>query len=242
MAGGIAGIVSDSGYVIYDDTPGKMANLEALRRFRSIDLAELTRLFLPYKERAQVDPGYAVDDALSDLARQLGVDPAAVLAARRTIRVERELREGVRETLVELLRRGVPFVILSDSHQTGAQMRLKYESELGLDHLVSDFVTSKDTGLRKPDPRMFRAAGERIAAALGGGELDSSRIAFLGHDLDELQGAHRAGLRPLAVYFHGRREEIPFIPEPDILTGFADLLRLLDAGERPPVSAGQIRV
>ena len=227
--GGIAGIVSDSGYVIYDDTPGKMANLEAVRRFRNIDLAELTRLFLPYKERAQVDPGYAVDDALSDLARQLGVDPGAVLAARRTIRVQRQLREGVRETLVELHRRGVPFVILSDSHQTGAQMRRKYEAELGLDHLVSDFVTSKDTGLRKPDPRMFQFAGQRIAATLGRGELPPSRVAFLGHDLDELEGAQRAGLRPLAVFFHGLREEIPFIPDADILSGFADLLRLLES-------------
>jgi FMN phosphatase YigB (HAD superfamily) len=226
MSKKIAGIISDSGYVLYDDTPGKLANHEAVRRLYEIGYDDFIQRLGPYRRRAQQDPDYSGEDALRSLSRELGIDADDVLAVRRSLKQARALRDGVRETLAEIRRRGLPFVILSDTYRTADQLREKYEKELGLADVVTGFITSKDMGLRKPAPGMYEAACRRVAAALPEPAPGCSEVAFLGHDLDELEGAHRFGLRPLAVYFRGRRDEIPFIPERDILSDFAGLLRL----------------
>ncbi len=227
MSGQIVGIISDSGYVLYDDTPGKRANHEAVRQLYEIDYDEFTDRICPYHHRAQRDPAYSGEDALADLARELGIDAHRVLKNRRELRTTRVLRDGVRKTLVELKRRGIPFVILSDTHRTAVQMEKRYETVLGLVGQVTGFITSKDLELRKPDPGMYEAAYRKVVSALPAPQPAPARVAFLGHDLDELEGAHQYGLRPLAVYFRGRREEIAFIPDQDILPDFAGLLRLV---------------
>ncbi len=224
----VLGFISDSGYVLYDDTPGKKANHEAVSRQYEIDYDAFTHRFGPYRRRAQRDPSYSGEDALTDLARELGIDAGEVIAVRRSLRLPpRTLREGVRETLVELKQRGIPLVILSDTYQTAGALKRKYETDLGLVDMVTDFITSKDVALRKPDPGMYAAALDRVAAELPGPSPDPTRVAFLGHDLDELEGAHQYGLRTLAVYFRGARDEIAFIPDHDILTDFSGLLRYL---------------
>ena len=230
MTGPILGIISDSGYVVYDDSHGKLANHEAVRRQYEIGYDAFVDRLGPYRRRAQRDPAYSGEDALRDLSRELGIDGDEVIAVRRSLKRPRVLREGVRETLNDLKRRGTPFVILSDTYRTAAELRGKYETELGLVDLVTDFITSKDVEHRKPEPEMYEAAYRRAAAALAGPAPPKSRLAFVGHDLDELEGAHRFGLRTLAVYYRGRREDISFIPDHDILTCFSDLSRVIGEG------------
>lgn len=225
MSEHLVGIISDSGYVLYDDTPGKLANHEAIRRQYEIDYDEFTHRIGPYRRRAQRDPAYSNEQSLADLARELGIDVDLVLETRKALRTTRVLRDGVRETLAELKRRGIPFVVLSDTHRTAGQLKQRYETVLGLVDQVTGFITSKDMELRKPDPGMYEAAYGRVVSALPGPAPDPGRVAFLGHDLDELEGAHRHGLRPLAVYYRGRREEIAFIPDRDLLPDFAGLLQ-----------------
>ncbi len=219
----LVGIISDSGFVLYDDSPGKLANHEAVCRQYEIDYDDFVRRLGPYRRRAQRDPAYSGEDALRDLSRELGIDAEEVLAVRRSLKSPRVLRDGVRETLAELKRREIPFVILSDTYRTADQLRKKYEIDLGLVDMVTGFITSKDLELRKPDPGMYEAAYREVVAALPGPAPGPGKVAFLGHDLDELEGAHRYGLRPLAVYFLGAREEISFIPDQDILPGFSAL-------------------
>lgn len=232
MSEHLVGIISDSGYVLYDDTPGKRANHEAIRRQYEIEYDEFTNRIGPYRRRAQRDPAYSDEQALADLARELGIDVDLVLETRRALRTTRVLRDGVRETLAELKRWGFPFVILSDTHRTAGQLKKRYETVLGLVDQITGFITSKDMELRKPDPGMYKAAYRRVIAELPGPPPDPSRVAFLGHDLDELEGAHHHGLRPLAVYYRGRREEISFIPDHDILPDFGGLLGVV--GEQSP--------
>lgn len=227
MAEPVQGVISDSGYVLYDDTPGKLANLEAVCRQYEIGYEAFVERLGPYRRRAQRDPSYSGEDALRDLSRELGIDGDEVIAVRRSLKKPRVLREGVRKTLAELKRRGIPFVILSDTYRTAEQLRKKYETELGLVDMVTAFVTSKDMELRKPDPGMYAAAFERVAETMSGPPPGRGRVAFIGHDLDELEGAHRWGLRTLAVYFRDEREEIDFIPDGDILPGFAGLLNVV---------------
>jgi len=224
MADRVRGIISDSGYVLYDDSPGKLANHEAVRRQYAIGYDDFVERLGPYRRRAQRDPAYSGEDALRDLSRELEIDADRVIAVRRSLKKPRVLREGVRETLAELKRRGIPIVILSDTYRTAAELREKYRTDLGLVDMVTGFITSKDMELRKPDPGMYEAAFRAVAAALGDPFPDRAEVAFLGHDLDELEGAHRCCLRTLAVYFRGARKEIPFIPENDILSDFTDLL------------------
>ena len=70
---------------------------------------------------------------------------------------------------------------------TGPQQYTKIRNT-GLDRLVDGWVTSGDTALQKPDPRIFAAAAERVGADLDGAWMigDSPR-----HDI---AGAHALGL------------------------------------------------
>ena len=228
MTDTVQGIISDSGFVLYDDSHGKRANHEAVCRQFEIGYEAFVERLGPYRRRAQRDPAYSGEDALRDLSRELGIDANEVLAVRRSLKRPRVLRDGVRETLGELKHRGTPLVILSDTYRTAGELREKYRTDLGLVDMVTAFITSKDMELRKPDPGMYEAAFREVAAALGGPAPAHSAVAFLGHDLDELEGAHACGLRTLAVYYRGAREEISFISDRDILSGFAGLLDILD--------------
>lgn len=98
------------------------------------------------------------------LKESLGVVRPEILAAgivhyRRVRDTYLVLYPHVRATLTELLRRGFRLAVLSDAPALQAWQRLHH---LGLEHFFCPVVTFDDTGQRKPDPRPFRCALERL--------------------------------------------------------------------------------
>jgi putative hydrolase of the HAD superfamily len=67
-------------------------------------------------------------------------------------------------TLLELLKRGLKLAVVSDAPRLQAWMRL---AQLQLQHLFHTVVAFEDTGERKPSPKPFERAIERLAVAPG---------------------------------------------------------------------------
>jgi HAD superfamily hydrolase (TIGR01509 family) len=108
--------------------------------------------------------------------------------------LEFEVIPGVPEALGRLRERGLALAVVSN-WDISLHGRL---ASLGLDALVDTVVASADVGVAKPDPRLFRAALERLGAEPG-------RALHVGDRDEDEQGARAAGLgfepAPLAEAF-----------------------------------------
>ena len=114
----------------------------------------------------------------------------------RSITLEPEMLEALRD----LRRRGYRMGIVSNVSLLPALMRDDLE-RLGIDGLVHGAVFSSEAGVRKPDPRIFREALERI-------EADPAETVFVGDRLyDDVTGAHGVGMRAIqTTQFRQERE------------------------------------
>lgn len=107
---------------------------------------------------------------------------------------EREPMQDVPDTLRDLKKGGIRLAALSDT-ESGEQAVRKILRQLGIVEYFDAVVTSADIGIVKPNPKAYLAA----ASALN---LDTSRCAFVAHDVDELEGSRQAGLYSIAFNYH----------------------------------------
>jgi putative hydrolase of the HAD superfamily len=140
--------------------------------------------------------------AIRDYFRGLGLDDRSVAECVR-IRGDFTLRalvprEGAIETLEELRRRGFKRGLISVCSSDVEEAWDETELAAHLD----DVVLSCAVGLRKPDPRIYRLACERL-------EVEPGECLFVGDGAnDELAGAQRVGMRAVCVLPPGRVEPI----------------------------------
>jgi len=91
------------------------------------------------------------------------IDPrihtAGILGYRRGREYTLVLYPHVKRTLLELARRGLKLVVLSDAPRYQAWSRLCY---LQLEHFFDHVITFEDTHVRKPDPAPFNKAIELL--------------------------------------------------------------------------------
>lgn len=86
---------------------------------------------------------------------------AAISAYRKTRALHIHPYPGVKETLIELIKRGILLGVVSDAPQKQAWLRLM---DAGLDVFFNTVVAYEDTGKLKPNPEPFRLAMERLKA------------------------------------------------------------------------------
>ncbi len=97
--------------------------------------------------------------------------------------------EDVLPALQRLASRGVRMAIISnwDSRLEGLLL------DMGLTHYFETVISSAAVGLRKPDPRIFELACDRLGVA-------SHEVAHVGdHHYADVVGASSAGLRPVLI-------------------------------------------
>ena len=142
---------------------------------------------------------------LADYFRSLGLDDDAVAES---VRVRSEFtrnalvpRDGAVETLEELGRRGFKRGLIS---VCSSDVEDVWEETAFAPH-IDDVVLSCAVGLRKPDPRIYELASERL-------DVEPRECLFVGDGAnDELAGAERVGMRAVCVLPPGRDE--PLWPE-----------------------------
>ena len=154
----------------------------------------------------------------------LGADAAAALTEEarqkgKELVSDRELFEGVSETLTRLHVAGVKLAVLSDNESGEAGLRGML-ADLGIEDCFDAVISSRDIGFAKPSAEAFSAAAD----ALG---LASDRCGFVGHDVDELAGAKAGGLYAIAFNYH------PDAPADAYLERFSELEAVVkDSHER----------
>jgi len=121
-----------------------------------------------------------------------------------------EFFDGVKETLIELKHRGYLLGIVTDTANT-ISAKLSWFEQGGFGHVWDSIISSKELGIRKPDPNIYLAALAQL-------NLDPCQAVFVGHKLTEIIGAHNVGMKTIAFNYENDVESEFFIDK------FQDLL------------------
>jgi HAD superfamily hydrolase (TIGR01509 family) len=139
----------------------------------------------------------AYRDALSAFLRSWGlsggqIDEVLGASAAKAHELEASRRPfpGVRSTLARLHQAGYVMGVLSDSESFADKLWGRMRA-LGIAPYLTAVVSSRDLGITKPEPSAYC----RAAAAL---HQPAERVAFVGHDAEELDGAAAVGMRTVA--------------------------------------------
>jgi putative hydrolase of the HAD superfamily len=154
----------------------------------SMSPEDATRKLFEIYDREGIEDQRVFDRFLEE---QLGeIDPmihtAAIIGYRRGREYTLVLYPHVKKTLLELAKRGLKLVILSDAPRYQAWSRLCY---LGLQHFFDHVITFEDTQVRKPDPAPFHRAIELL-------QMNPDEVIMVGDWPErDMVGAHGVGIR-----------------------------------------------
>jgi putative hydrolase of the HAD superfamily len=145
------------------------------------------RIFTIY-EREGIEYQQVFDQLLRDVLGKVDyrILAAGVVGYRRARESKLVLYPHVKLTILELIRRGVKRAIVSDAPALQAWLRL---SQLDLQHAFDPVITYDDTLVRKPDPKPFRMALDRL-------RLEPSEVLMIGDWPErDMVGAAKLGIR-----------------------------------------------
>lgn len=194
----VTALLLDMGDVLYDATSWRLWLHHLLMQLGvRTDYASLfdvwDRQFLPDVHCGRV----AYRDALSAFLRCCGlsggqIDEVLGASAAKAHELETTRRPfpGVRSTLACLHQAGYALGVLSDSESRADELWARMRS-LGIAPYLTAVVSSRDLGITKPHPAAYRRAAEALGRPV-------ERIAFVGHDAEELEGAAAVGMRTVA--------------------------------------------
>ncbi len=151
-------------------------------------------LYLALQDRAFAgDLSYA--EMVRELHRQLGLGPRfsphSLDHLIQTFSAEIDVDPDLTHTLGELRSRGVRIGMITNSIHS-AQVKERWLKKAGVDKLFDLVVSSVEERCRKPDPEPFRRFAHRVG-------LSPQGVAFVGHDLQEILGAKKAGFVSIAL-------------------------------------------
>lgn len=145
------------------------------------------RIFVIYEEKGWENQ-QIFDDFLMEATGQVDSKylAAAIVAYRRAREASLMVYPNVNKTLVALGKMGLKLAIVSDAPKREAWMRIYY---LNLHHMFDIVLTIDDTGARKPSPKPFKMALEKLAA-------DPSEALMVGDWPErDVEGAKQLGIR-----------------------------------------------
>jgi len=213
--------IFDVGDILYDATGWRRA-VTAWLQERNVDVdypqlcerweRRLVPVYIGKQEYWQAFHGLLEEFGLSPRQCDDGIKHGRELARRAE---SRQLFPHVLDTLAALADANVPLGVLSDTESTEAEVRSRLD-RLGVGRFFSAIITSRDVGFVKPE----REAYECALTALG---ARAQHSAFVGHDLDELEGAVAAGLSAIAFNSSVRGADYIAIETFDELIRFAIL-------------------
>ena len=118
--------------------------------------------------------------------------------------------EGVRDTLITLKEQGYLLGIVTDTANS-LHTKLCWFERGGFGHVWDVLTSSKEVGVRKPDPRIYRAALEQLGVTF-------EQAVFIGHRKSELEGARSIGMKTIAFNYDKDAKADYYVEKfPDIL-------------------------
>ncbi len=101
--------------------------------------------------------------------------------------------KGVPETLKKLKEKGYMLGIITDTAMP-THVKLSWFAQGGFGHVWDSIISSKELGIQKPDPKMYRAALQQLG-------LTVDQAVFVGHNPEELDGARALGMKTIAFNY-----------------------------------------
>jgi putative hydrolase of the HAD superfamily len=211
-------MVFDMGDIFFDATPWRKALTAHLRSLGvEIDYptlcrrweAKLVDVYLGRREYWAALAEFLADLGLSE---KLAADALDFARRQAAVVEQRTLFDGVAETLAALKAQGLRLAVLSDTESSELRVRRRL-AEMGIEQYFDAVVTSIDIGHVKPQPEAFAAALHRLNA-------QASETVFVGHDVDELEGAMSCGLTAVAYNAEAG------VPADRHIESFSELLNL----------------
>jgi len=193
----VEGLIFDVGDIFFDATPWCRWLTDELQRHNvDISYEELVEKWeaqLVDVYRGQADYWERFEKLL--LAYGLSKNETGQFAQKardkgKQVQLERKVFDGVSETLANLKSAQLKLAALSDTENSAVKVR-EILMSLEIDQYVDAVITSVDVGYIKPEKPAYQAAADALGIQL-------SRCGFVGHDLDELNGAKSAGMFVIA--------------------------------------------
>lgn len=156
--------------------------------------AELRSLYLRLQERAFTGE-LSYKDMIEELHRQLGFSsqllPTFLDQLIQKFSAEIEIDPELPRVLQELRSRGIRVGMLTNSIHP-VHVKVEWLRRVGVSELFDLIVSSVEEGCKKPSSELFQRFANRIG-------FPSQDIAFVGHDVEEIEGAGRAGFLAVAL-------------------------------------------
>ncbi|MFC1723133.1 HAD family hydrolase [Nanoarchaeota archaeon] len=153
---------------------------------------EIVTIYDTHRNRSYTDPDYSYEDAIRDVCKELDIDADAFLEEN-SRHTTTELAPGAKESLQQLHEQGVEIYFLTDFDRPTSHVEGILE-DLGIRKYFAAVISSKDVGHTKPSSETFAYVHDTYG-------LDQGNSVFLGHALDELEGAHQLGFPTVAVFY-----------------------------------------
>ena len=120
--------------------------------------------------------------------------------------------DGVKETLLALKSNGFYLGIITDTANS-VSAKISWFEKGGFGHIWDSIISSRELGIRKPDPEIYQAALNQL-------NINPGQALFVGHKEIEINGAHAVGVKTIAFnYDTGVNSEF-------FIDHFSDLLEI----------------
>ncbi len=213
--GPIRAFLFDAGDVLYH-RPQRGCQLKAFLKELGLDQHQLSAA---EKERL-ADSAYqgliSQEQFREALVRLYGVtEPEQIERGKQVIASEDDdvqFFPGVAETLMVLKELGYLLGIITDTANS-VTTKLRWFEKGGFGHVWDSIISSKEIGLRKPNPRLYQVALQQMG-------VSTDQAIFIGHKVSELEGAQAVGLKTVAFNYDRSAQADYYIEN------FSDLLTL----------------
>ncbi len=137
------------------------------------------------------------EEYYAELLKLYGVrDDEQIEAGKKVLEKESEsikIFDGVKDTLIRLKERGFLLGIVTDT-ALPTYKKLNWFQQAGFGHVWDALTSSRDVGVRKPNPGIYQAALRQSG-------LTSEEAVFVGHNAAEIQGAQTVGMTTIAFNY-----------------------------------------
>jgi len=231
----IKAILSDGGNILFDDTPFKNLLYDYYNQVKTYDIPKelFFDLFRPYKDLVQTTEeeyedvfARMIEKNHLEIFEKEGENYSKYIISNykhpeEPVKIQKKkvplvYFDKVGETIYDLKKNNIDFIVLTDAPHTGKYYLNRLISS-GLN--ITDIISSKDTGCRKPEPEFFQTALNKYS-------LKKEEVLFMAHDLDELEGAHKLGYKVIA-FNYDRKDDLSFIPDNFKIDKFEDLAKIV---------------
>jgi len=219
-------VLSDAGDILFDSTSSineQKAVLTDLFNRKGIKWRgnDVYNIFKSYKVLSQtkIPMEEAINLFLNDnFINATYADYCKLINERGNCSKKIKLFKDVTKTLEILNHKGIPFYILTDATEKGNNLYSKIEKMIisqlvergvynpygfNVINYISGIISSKDIGVKKPNPMFFN-----IALKCERGSFKKSEAVFMAHESNEIFGAANLGIDVIALNYWKEKDSI----------------------------------